>query len=736
MYDAIVVGARCAGAPTAMLLARKGYRVLMVDQDSFPSDIMSTHVVWHEGVAQLARWGVLAKVVATNCPPIRRIHADFGSLVLSGTPLPVDGADAAYCPRRRLLDKILIDAAVDAGAEFREGFTVHELIRDGDTVTGLRGRSGGGPPIEEQARIVIGADGVHSTIARLVQAPEYEVVPGRSCGYYSYYSGIPVSEASVFLRAACAIYSFPTNDALTCIAIEWPVGRFHEIRADIEGSFKQALQLVPELAAAVDRAKREERFVGTGDLANFFRRPFGPGWAVVGDAGYHKDPVTGRGISDAFRDAGLLAEAIDAGFSGRLALDEALAGYETRRNQASMPMYQLTLQQVAYEPPPAETLALLAAISRSQEETDRFLSLVPGSVPIPDYFAPENVQRIISAAGNVPSEESSRVASSAAVSHRFVQTNGIRMHIAEQGAGPLVILCHGFPESWYSWRHQLSALASAGYHAVAPDQRGYGQTDAPAEPDKYTMLHLVGDIVGLLDALGEQTAVVVGHDWGAPVAWNAALMRPDRFRAVVGMSVPYLARGPFPPVQMLRQVAGENFYIVYFQRPGVAENELERDVRATVRRMLYTASGDAPSEARWGPVIPKDRGFLDVTIDPETLPSWLTEADVDFYAGEFSRTGFRGGLNWYRAMDLSWELTAPFNAAPIVQPSLFIAGKEDAVLSFPGMDAVLANLRQWLPGLHSTLFVDGCGHWVQQERPDEVNAALIDFLKKVEHGQT
>lgn len=305
------------------------------------------------------------------------------------------------------------------------------------------------------------------------------------------------------------------------------------------------------------------------------------------------------------------------------------------------------------------------------------------------------------------------------IKHRFVQTNGIRMHIAEAGEGPLVVLCHGFPECWYSWRHQIPALAEAGYHAVAPDQRGYGQTDRPAASDQYTLLHLVGDIVGLLDALDENSAVIAGHDWGALVAWNAALMRPDRFRAVAGMSVPYVPRGPVSMLQALRTAAGEDFYMVYFQKPGQAEAVLEREVRTSMRAILYAASGDALPEHRWNGVgLGVD---LLAASGPIPLPPWLTEADIDFYTGEFERTGFTGGLNWYRCLDLDWELTAPFDGARITQPSLFIAGKEDGVLRFPGMSVAL-------PGLRNTLLLDGCGHWVQQERPAEVNAALLDFL--------
>jgi len=316
MYDAIIVGARVAGAPTAMLLARKGYRVLLVDRDTFPSDTMSTHLLLNSGVAKLSRWGLLDQVIATNCPPIDRITLDLGPVVVSGTPAPVNGITESYCPRRARLDKILIDAAVAAGVELRESFTAHELVRDGERVAGIRGRSGGGVLVEEQARIVIGADGIHSLVARLVQAPEYNAVPARSCGYYSYFSGIPVDAATIYQRDKRILFSFPTNDGLTCLAAEWPNAEFHEIRQDIEGSFNKALQLVPALAERVAAAKREERWNGFGEIPNFFRRPFGPGWALVGDAGYHKDPVTGRGISDSFRDAEWLAEAIYDGLSG------------------------------------------------------------------------------------------------------------------------------------------------------------------------------------------------------------------------------------------------------------------------------------------------------------------------------------------------------------------------------------------------------------------------------------
>jgi len=319
------------------------------------------------------------------------------------------------------------------------------------------------------------------------------------------------------------------------------------------------------------------------------------------------------------------------------------------------------------------------------------------------------------------------------IQHRTIETNGIRMHIAEQGTGPLVILCHGFPESWYSWRHQLAALADAGFHAVAPDMRGYGQTDRPAEIDKYTLLHLVGDIVGLLDALGEPSAVIAGHDWGAPVAWHAALLRPDRFRAVIGLSVPFRPRGSVRPTTVMPRTDGAIFYQLYFQDPGVAEAELERDVRTTMRTVAWAASGDRPLGSDNNPagigMVPKGGGFLSAMGKPEALPPWLTEADIDFYAGEFARTGFRGGLNWYRNIDRNWELLAPYAGSVVTVPALYVAGDRDLVLAFRGMDQLIANLTKFVPQLRKTLILPGCGHWTQQERVHDVNAAMLEFLK-------
>ncbi len=317
-----------------------------------------------------------------------------------------------------------------------------------------------------------------------------------------------------------------------------------------------------------------------------------------------------------------------------------------------------------------------------------------------------------------------------APTHRFVQTNGIRMHVAEQGAGPLVLLLHGFPESWYSWRHQLPALAGAGFHVVAPDQRGYGQTDRPAPIEDYHLLNLTADIVGLVGALGQDQAVVIGHDWGAPVAWTCALLRPDLFRAVGLLSVPYLQRAWSDPrpTDGMKLISGDGwFYQLYFQEPGRAEADLESDVRRAVTMFLYAASGDAPPEKRWRFLFGKDEHLLDTGGLPDTLPPWLTEADIDFYTAEFTRTGFRGGLNWYRNLDRWWELTRCLVGAAIRQPSLFAAGDRDAVISMyrPAYDA----LPRTMPGLRTNVLLPGAGHWIQQERPAEVNRLLLQFLQ-------
>ena len=322
------------------------------------------------------------------------------------------------------------------------------------------------------------------------------------------------------------------------------------------------------------------------------------------------------------------------------------------------------------------------------------------------------------------------------ITHRVVETNGIRMHVAEAGRGPLVVMCHGFPESWYSWRHQLVALADAGFHAVAPDQRGYGETDRPEAIDAYTLLHLVGDVVGLVGALGERTAVIAGHDWGAPVAWHAALLRPDIFGAVIGLSVPFRPRGRTLPSSTMPQTDDAIFYQLYFQTPGIAEAELERNPRDTLRRVLYWGSGDSRTEpvrvgGGGGGMVPRTGGFLTMREAPATLPAWITDTDLDVFAKQFEASGFRGGLNWYRNIDRNWELFAPWAGATVTVPALYVTGDRDLVMSFRDMDQLLPALKTVVPGLRETIILPGCGHWTQQERPAEVNAAMLRFLRSL-----
>jgi pimeloyl-ACP methyl ester carboxylesterase len=312
------------------------------------------------------------------------------------------------------------------------------------------------------------------------------------------------------------------------------------------------------------------------------------------------------------------------------------------------------------------------------------------------------------------------------IEHRMVDAGGLPVHIAEAGAGPLVILLHGFPECWYSWRHQLSALAAAGFHAVAPDQRGYCRSGRPQPVEEYTILHLTGDVIALMDALGEDAAVVAGHDWGAPVAWSAALMRPDRVRGVIGLSVPYRPRGSSPPLPVLRSLFGDGFYMAYFQEPGIADAELAVDLPATFRRLLYAASGQAPGLL---PVVPPGGGLLDVCPEPPSLPDWLTGDDLAVFVSEYAGAGFTGPLNWYRNLDRNWELTAPWRHAPVTVPALFIAGDRDFVVSGPGPAQVIDRMRGCVPRLAEAVVLDGCGHWTQQERPGEVSQAMIGFLR-------
>jgi pimeloyl-ACP methyl ester carboxylesterase len=315
------------------------------------------------------------------------------------------------------------------------------------------------------------------------------------------------------------------------------------------------------------------------------------------------------------------------------------------------------------------------------------------------------------------------------ITHRIVETRGLRMHVAEQGRGPLVLLCHGFPESWYSWRHQIPGLADAGYHVIAPDLRGYGETEAPAERDSYTIMHLVGDMVALVSALGEKQATIVGHDWGATVAWHSALLRPDIFPTVVAMSVPYRQRGPEPPLRLLRQAGQYTYYWLYYQDVGVADAEYDRDPKNTLRRTLYTFSGDAPHSDINRRILQPGKGALDSTLEPDRLPPWLTDADLEYMAAGLRHTGFRNPLNYYRNIDRNWELLAPWAGAVIRQPALFIAGSEDHVIRGPTGEQHLKALPTTVPGLQRSVILEGAGHYIQQERAAQVTTALVEFLR-------
>jgi pimeloyl-ACP methyl ester carboxylesterase len=309
-------------------------------------------------------------------------------------------------------------------------------------------------------------------------------------------------------------------------------------------------------------------------------------------------------------------------------------------------------------------------------------------------------------------------------SSRTISANGIELFVLEQGEGPLVLLCHGWPELSYSWRHQIPAIAEAGFHVVAPDMRGFGRTSAPADVAAYSIFDTAGDMAALVTALDEKQAVIVGHDWGAPVAWHAAMFRPDMFTKVAGLSVPPPFRGRSRPLESLRERGVTNFYWQYFQTPGVAEAEFERDPALTIRKVLGRGVSDPAAM-----FIAEGKGFLGNIGQVEKLPDWLSEADIAHFADAFRQSGFRGGLNWYRNLDRNWDLTAPWQGAQIHQPSLFLAGSRDSVITGLIGSKRVTELEKVLPNLRQKLIIDGAGHWVQQERPDEVNAALIPFLK-------
>lgn len=395
-YDAIVIGARCAGAPTAMLLAQQGHRALLVDRATFPSDTVSTHFVHAPGVALLQRWGLRDELAATGCPAITRYHFDFGPFVIEGTPRPSDGVDTAYCPRRTVLDAMLVEAAAEAGAEVREGFGVEEVLFEDGAVVGVRGRTTTGT-VTERAKVVIGADGRNSSIARAVQPEQYNERPALSPSFYSYWGGVDSLGFEVHLGDRCGMAAFPTHGDLTLLIVGMPDEDFADARADVETAFLRAIDQVPTLAERVHAGTRAERFHAATGLVGYFRKPYGPGWALVGDAGYRLHPITAQGMTDAFHDADRVANALDRVFTGAQTYDEAMEGYRASRDEQAMPMYEMTFELAHLDaPPPPEMQQLLAAVARSQDAMDDFVSVQAGTMPVPEFFDPANVGRIMS----------------------------------------------------------------------------------------------------------------------------------------------------------------------------------------------------------------------------------------------------------------------------------------------------------------------------------------------------
>jgi flavin-dependent dehydrogenase len=399
-FDAIVIGARVAGASTAMLLARRGLRVLAVDRASFPSDTLSTHQVQLPGVAALERWGLLEHVIAAGTPPVREVGFDPGPLVLRGAVGTLGGADAIYGPRRQILDKLLVDAARDAGVQVRERFVVDEIVTDSGRVMGIRGREPGAAAVLERARIVIGADGRHSLLAKAVGPRAYNVKPPLTFAYYTYWDGLEPAGGEMYGREDRLIGVWPTNHGQAMTYVAGPIDEFHRFRADIEANALQSFDLVGDLGERVRAATRAERWFGTAETGNYFRVPYGPGWALVGDAGLAMDPVTAQGISDAFRDAELLSEAVANGFEdGRL--ERTLRGYQRERDRAVKPMYDMTVDVASLGPIRIEQRLLYEAVERDPAAAERFLQVLTGAVPVREYFNPGSLRRLLGVRGLV-----------------------------------------------------------------------------------------------------------------------------------------------------------------------------------------------------------------------------------------------------------------------------------------------------------------------------------------------
>jgi len=379
-----------------MLLARAGHRVLLIDRGKFPSDTFRAHLVRASAVGYLRQWGLLDAVLASGCPPVCKRTTDVGDFALTGCPPGFDDLPGDLAPRRIVLDAILVEAAVTAGAELREEFAVTDLLYDGDRVVGVRGRRHGAE-VEERAHIVIGADGQYSRVAGGVPAAVRCATPPLTFAYYSYWADVPVEGLEVAHRpaAGCVLLAFPTNDDLSVFAVQVQMAQFPEWRRDLEGHFFAALRLAPELHERVRSGRRAERWLGSGDMPNFIRAARGPGWALVGDAGYHRDSLLANGIADAFRDAQGLAEAVHAGLSGSRSMDVAMADFEARRDAAVLAGYESTVRACAMDAPSPEVLRLRAALRGNQRDTDRYYGVELGTVPEDEFYAPANIARIL-----------------------------------------------------------------------------------------------------------------------------------------------------------------------------------------------------------------------------------------------------------------------------------------------------------------------------------------------------
>jgi 2-polyprenyl-6-methoxyphenol hydroxylase-like FAD-dependent oxidoreductase len=393
-YDAIVVGARCGGSTTAMLLARQGHSVLLVDRATFPSDTLSTNVIHARGIALLDKWGLLDRLLASGCPAMTHYRFDFGPVVIDGTTKPVEGHIDAYAPRRFVLDEILVDGARAAGAEVREAFNMDALIIEDGVVRGIVGHSGDGEPVELRARIVIGADGKNSHVARLAGATTYHEKPKLQYAYYTYFRDLPTDGMQAYIQPFRGFGVMPSNDGLTLVVVGWPYAEATAYKADVEGNFFATLEMVPEFAERVRSATRVEPFLG-GAVPHFFRTPYGPGWALVGDAGVTRDPITAQGISCAFEDSERVSAAVDAWIRGSATYDEAMGAWHRERDAACLPMYEFTAQMAALEPPPAEMQQLLGAIQGNQEAMDQFVSVNAGTISPEAFFAPDNLGALL-----------------------------------------------------------------------------------------------------------------------------------------------------------------------------------------------------------------------------------------------------------------------------------------------------------------------------------------------------